>query len=339
MARRKETKVFCLLGFCLLLGWKSLAGAASVTVSNFATSITSESVAAIWVAKDRGLFRRYGLDVRFIQMPTSSVAVAALIAGEIDMGVIGPGHLLNAVSAGADVVGIANLVQKLDYRFVSRPEIKTPEDLRGKSVAISGPGAVSHIVALLSLQRLGLDANQAKIAFLTIPGTEVNRRAALETKKVDATSLNGSVGDLYARRGYTMLFNFKDSGVTMPQTMIVTTRRTIAAKPEVVEAYVKGFVEAIAYLLEPANKSSVTRVIASNLRLQDAIAAEEAYHAVVNSYDRIPYPSAEGMKLLHGLLGSLNPKLAQVRPESTVDSGLINRLESSGFIQSVYKKP
>jgi len=339
MARRKEAKVFCLLSFCLLLGWKSLAGAASVTVSNFATSITSESVAAIWVAKDRGLFRRYGLDVRFIQMPTSSVAVAALIAGEIDMGVIGPGHLLNAVSAGADVVGIANLVQKLDYRFVSRPEVKTPEELRGKRVAISGPGAVSHIVALLALQRLGLDANQAKIAFITIPGTEMNRRIALETKNVDASPLNGAIGDLYAKRGYTVLFNFKDSGVMMPQTMLVTTRQTIAAKPELIESYLKGFVEAVAYVLEPSNKNSVTRIISSNLRLDSSAAAEEAYQAVVSSYERIPYPNAEGMKMLHGILGSLNPKLTQVRPESTVDTGPISRIESSGFVQTIYKKP
>ena len=339
MRIRIQFSIISLLSFFLLLERTSFAASSSLTLSNFAMSITSESVAAVWVAKDRGLFRKYGLDVRFIQMPSSSVAVAALIAGEIDMEVIGPGHLLNAASGGADVVGVANLVQKLDYRFVSRPEIKTSEDLRGKSVAISGTGAVSHIVSLLSLQRLGLEAGQAKIAFLAIPGTEVNRRAALETKKVDATPLNGSVGDLYVKRGYTMLFNFKDSGISLPQTVVATTRRIMATKPEVLESYLKGFMEAIAYLLEPPNKSSVMRIIAANLRLNNDAAVEEAYHAVVDSYERVPYANAEGMRMLHNILGSINPKLAQVRPESTVDNGFLNRLESSGFIQSVYKRP
>ncbi len=338
-ALRKAEKLFFALGFGLILQGRSPADAASAATSNFAMSITSESITAIWVAKDLGYLRKYGLEARFIQMPRSALTVAALIAGEIDMAIIGPGHLLNAASGGADVVGIANLVQKLDYRFVGRPEVKSPEELRGRRVAISGPGSVSHIVALLALQKLSIDPERAKIAFITIPGTEVNRRAALESKSVDASPLNGGVGDLYVKRGYTLLFNFKGSGVILPQTLLATTRRTIATKPEVVESYLKAFIEAIAYILDPANKNSVMGIISSHLRLDSVAAAEEAYQAVVNSYERVPYPNAEGMKILHEVLGPLNPKLALVKPESTVDRGPISRLESSGFIQSVYKKP
>ena len=165
--------------------------------SNFSSSITSESMAAVWIAKDRGLFKKYGLDVQYILMPRSPLAVSALIAGEIDMAVIGPGHLVNAATGGTDVIGIANFAQKLDYRLNTRPEIKKKEDLRGKRIAISGPGSTSHLVSLLALQHLGLDPNAAKIAFLTISGTEINRRLALESGSIDATTLNGSIGDLY----------------------------------------------------------------------------------------------------------------------------------------------
>jgi NitT/TauT family transport system substrate-binding protein len=130
------------------------------------------------VAKEQGLFRKYGLDVQLILMPRAPLSIAALLAGEIDMAITGPGHLLNAATGGAEVIGVANFFQKLDYALTSRPEIKRPEDLAGKRVAISGPGATSHIVALVALQNLGIDPNQAKIAFLTIPGTELNRRLA-----------------------------------------------------------------------------------------------------------------------------------------------------------------
>lgn len=317
----------------------SRAVAANLTRSNFASSITSESMAAVWIAKDRGLFRKYGLDPQFIQMPRSALTVAALIAGEIDMAVIGPGHLINAATSGADLIGIANFVQKLDYRLVGKPELKRPEDLRGKRIAISGTGAVSHIVALLALQKLSFDPNQGKITFLAIPGTELNRRIALETGSVDATALNGSIGDLYAGRGYSMLFNFKGSGVTMPQTMLVTTRRTAANKPQLVEAYLKTLIEATAYLLKPQNKDTVTRIMASNLRLNSVADAEEAYQAVTNSHERVPYPNLDGMKKLHGVLSSINPKLVDVRVETVVDPGFLSKLESSGFIQSVYRKP
>jgi NitT/TauT family transport system substrate-binding protein len=308
------------------------------TRSNFASSITSESMAAVWVAKERGLFKKYGLDVQYILMPRSPLAVAALVAGEIDVAVIGPGHLVNAATGGTDVVGIANFAQKLDYRLNTRPEIKTKEELRSKRIAISGPGSTSHLVSLLALQHLAVDPNGAKIAFLTIPGTEINRRLALESGSVDATTLNGSVGDMYGQKGYPVLFNFKGSGVTMPQTMLVTTRRLASSRPQVVEAYAKTIVEAIAVMFDPVNKESVTRTIASNLRLTNPSDGDEAYQSVINSYERVPYPSLEGMHRLHGLLTTINPKLAGVKIDSVVDDSFISKLDSSGFVQSVSKK-
>ena len=293
----------------------------------------------LWIARERGLFSKYGLDVQSILMPRSAVTLASLVAGEIDMAIVGPGNLLNAAAGGADVIAVGNLVQKLDYRFVARPEVKKPEDLRGKRVAISGPGAVSHIVALLALQMLAIDPNQFKIAFLSIPGTEVNRRIAVETNAVDATTLNGSIGDIYASRGYSMLYNFKGSGVLMPSTVLTTSRRTASAKPQVIDAYLKAFAESVAYVLDPANRSMVTRSIATNLRLDKPAEAEEAYATVVNSYERVPAPNLDAMKKLHGILTSINPKLASVRPESVVDNSFVQKLESSGFIQSLVKKP
>ena len=95
-------------------------------------------------------------------------------------------------------------------------------------------------------------------------------------------------------------------------------------------------VEAEDYVLEPANKSALVRIIASNLRL-DVAAAEEPYKKIVNSYDRVPYPNVEGIETLQSVLVQINPKLSHVRAEAVVDSGLISRLEASGFIKSIYK--
>jgi NitT/TauT family transport system substrate-binding protein len=292
----------------------------------------------VWVARDRSLFKKHGIDMQFILMPRNPLAVAALIAGEIDAAIIGPGHLVNAGMSGADLIGIANFHQKLDYRLNARPDIKKPEDLRGKRIAISGPGSTSHLVSLLSLQGLNIDPVQAKIAFLTIPGTEMNRRLALETGGVDATTLRGAMGDLYANKGYGVLYNLRNTGETLPQNMLVTTRRIAANKPQVIEGYLKAMIEAIAVTLDPANKELVTRLLASKLRLTNPADAEESYYAVINSYERAPHTNVEGMKRLHTLLTQINPKVAEVRVENVIDNSFMNRLESSGFIQSVYKK-
>ena len=161
---------------------------------------------------------------------------------------------------------------------------------------------------------------------------------ALETGGVDATSLRGAVGDLYGNKGYNVLYNLKTTGATLPQNMLVTTRRTAAAKPQVIEAYLKTMIEAIAVTLDPANKELVTRLLVSNLRLTSPGDAEESYLAVINSYERAPHTSLEGMKRLQVLLTQINPKIADVRVENLIDNSFMNKLESSGYIQSVYKK-
>ena len=307
------------------------------TRSYLAGSVTSESMTALWVARERGLFKKHGLDMQFILMPRNPLAIAALLAGEIDAAIVGPGHVINAASGGADAIGIANLSQKLDYRLIARPEIKTKEDLRGKRIAISGPGSTSHLVTMLALQGLSVDATQARIAYLTIPGTEMNRRLALETNGVDATGLRGAVGDLYGNKGYTVLYNFKSTGVTLPQSMLTTTRRIAAAKPQVIDAYLKTMIEAIAVTVDPANRDMVTRLLASNLRLS-AADAEESYQAVINFYERVPHTNVEGMRRLHKLLLQINPKMGDVRVENVIDNSFLSKLETSGYIQSVYKK-
>ena len=332
------TIVWLLLTSSLLLSLGAPYALEAQTKSNLASSVTSESMTAVWVARERGLFKKHGLEMQFILMPRNPLAVAALIAGEIDAAIIGPGHLVNAGLSGADLIGVANFHQKLDFRLNSRPDIKKAEDLRGKRIAISGPGSTSHLVSLLALQGLNIDLVQGRIAFLTIPGTEINRRLALETGGVDATSLRGAVGDLYGNKGYNVLYNLKATGATLPQNMLVTTRRIAAVKPQVIEGYLKTMIEAIAVTLDPANKELVTRLLVSNLRLTSAADAEESYLAVINSYERAPQTSLEGMKRLQTLLTQINPKIADVRVENVIDNSFMNKLESSGYIQSVSKR-
>ena len=331
-------RVGVLIFFAVLFGHVPPGRLAAQTRTNLAGSVTSESMTVLWVARDRGLFHKHGLDMQFILMPRNPLAIADLLAGEIDAAIVGPGHVINAASSGADLIGIANLKQKLDYRLNARPEIKRKEDLRGKRIAISGPGSTSHLQALLALQDFNVDPTQAKVAFLTIPGTEMNRRLALETGGVDATTLTGAVGDLYGNKGYPVLYNSRNTGATLPQTMLVTTRRIAAAKPQVIEGYLKALIEGIAVTLDPANKELVLRLLASNLRLSNPADAEESYHAVVNSYERAPHTSLEGMKRLHKLMTQINPKIADVRVENAIDNSFMNKLEASGYIQSLYKK-
>jgi hypothetical protein len=124
----------------------------------------------------------------------------------------------------------------------------------------------------------------------------------------------------------------------MPQTLVLTTRCTATNKPQLVEPYLKALIEGSVFVVEPANKDTVGRILASKLRLSNSADAEKVYQSVSSSYEWIPYPNLDGMKKLHSILTSTNPKLAAVRPETAMDASFISKLESSGFIQSAYKK-
>ncbi len=136
---------FGVLIFLAALFGQALPGRlAAQTRTNLAGSVTSESMTALWVARDRGLFKKYGLDMQFILMPRNPLAVAALLAGEIDAAIVGPGHVINAASSGADLIGIANLKQKLDYRLNGRPEIKRKKTCAASASPSAAP-APRHI--------------------------------------------------------------------------------------------------------------------------------------------------------------------------------------------------
>ena len=124
-----------------------------------------------------------------------------------------------------------------------------------------------------------------------------------------------------------------------PRIYWLTSKRILASRGPIVEAQIKAFVEAIAYLQDARNKASVKRSVASNMRLNDETVIEETYQKVLQSYERAPYPNLDGMKQLQTLLTIVNPKLKDLKTETIVDGGFISRLESSGFIQNLYKKP
>ena len=109
---------------------------------------------AVWVAEDKGLFRKNGLEVEVIVTGQGGTAgISALLANDIQMVNSAGDVLVAAALRGGDTVMVASVVNKGLQRLVSKPEIKTPADLKGKRVGVTRIGAVSHSVLLMMLQR------------------------------------------------------------------------------------------------------------------------------------------------------------------------------------------
>ena len=204
--------------------------------------ITSDNAAA-FIARDTGIYARNGLDVQLIYFNSGTTAVTALITGETPFSQTAGPSVINATLNGSDTVMIAGGNVTLDYWMLSRPEIKTPEQLKGGAVAISRFGSASDFIVRYALQRLGLTPVK-DVAILQV-GSLTERFAAMETKRVQATVLAPPAMYQAQMRGFNMLVDIAALGLPYQATGVATTRKFIRERTDVIRRYIKAHIEAV----------------------------------------------------------------------------------------------
>jgi ABC-type nitrate/sulfonate/bicarbonate transport system substrate-binding protein len=288
-------------------------------------------IAALWVPKDLGIFRKNGLDVNVVLITGGVRMTQAILSGSAPMGFTGATLVASAVAGGSDAVLMLGITNRLTYDIWAKPEIKRPEDLRGKNLAVSGFGSSSHVASFLMLQHFKLDENKDKITFLVI-GDEPTRAQALIAGRIDATIVDPSVSGPLKEKGFSYLGNLQQLGVPFVNNALVSTRKYLKEQPRTAEAVVKSIVEGNAFMLNPANKPKVMGVLAKHLRLE-AKEAEKTYEDLIPKVERKPYPSMEAVKATIQVMGLKNPKIAALKPDDLVDVSILQKLEQSGFVR------
>jgi len=257
--------------------------------------------------------------------------IQAIVAGSAVAGSVGATLVSSAVAGGADTVMILGITNRLTYDIWAKPELKRPEDLKSKTLAISGFGSSSHLASFLMLKHFGLDEKRDSITFLAI-GDEPTRAQALISGRIDATIVDPSVSGPLKERSFSYLGNLQDLGVPFVNNSVATTRRFLKEHPRTAEAIVKTIIEGNAYTLNPANRTTVTAILGKNLRVPQK-EADKAYEDLLPKVERKPYPSMEAVKATVHVMGLRNPKIAQLKPEDLVDVSILQKLEQIGFIR------
>ncbi len=293
--------------------------------------ITSDNAAA-FIARDTGIYARNGLDVQLIYFNSGTTAVTALITGETPISqTAGPG-VINATMNGSDTVMIAGGNVTLDYWMLSRPEIKTPEQLKGGAVAISRFGSASDFIVRYALQRLGLTPVK-DVAILQV-GSLTERLAAMETKRVQATVLAPPAMYQAQTRGFNMLVDIAALGLPYQATGVATTRKFIRERTDTVRRYIKAHIEAVHRL--KTDRETSMKVLAKSLSLSDKQLLERTYDGAIAEH-KLPakqYPTLEGLKTI---LAS-DPKAKAAKAEDFVDLRFIKELDDSGYIDKLYRR-
>ena len=286
----------------------------------------------IWVAKDAGLFKRYGLDAELIFFRGGQLATQALVAG--DPPIVNIGTLVQPGLQGHDVVLIASSENTYYYSVVTKPAVAKVEQLKDKRLGVSGFGSASHNAALILLCRFNLEPNRD--VAVVVAGATTERLAGMESGRIDATVLTPSEIPRARKLGFVDIYDMSEMGIEVQGNGFATSRSFIKSNRETIKAALKGYVEALHYIHH--NKEETKRVSAKYMRSNDPDVLEATYTWFIRNVAKKPYPTLKGIQFLIDEIGGKLPQAKNARPEQFVDLSLLQELEKEGFFSEMGKR-
>jgi len=292
---------------------------------------------AVWVAEQKGLFRKHGIDAEVIVTGQgAATGISALLANDIQVVASAGDALVASTLQGGDTVMIAGVVNKGLQRIMARSEIKTTAELKGKKIGVTRIGAVSHSVLLMMLPRWKMSVNDVQVMQL---GSSPNMLAALDRGGIDAAVLTIPSMFVAEDRGYRVLADMGDTDIYYLHTMIATTRNYVKSNRDRVTRFLKGYLEGLAFVKQ--NKKESIDIVRKKLQLgAEQTRNLERSIELLNAkyYEAVPYPSLRGVETVLGFVEKDNPKAKGADPKSFVDDSLLREIEQSGFVKKLYDR-
>ena len=306
-------------------------GRQTVTI---AYSSISGNMAPLWITYERGFFRKYGLEARLVFIESGSSAVKGLVSTDVAFAQMAGPAVVQSRLQGSDVVMIAGVLNTLDYQLIVNKNITNPDQLKGKAMAVSRFGSSSDFATRYALDKFGL-VPQRDVRILEI-GSQPARFAALETGKVQAVMMSVPLTVKAKAAGFRALADLQMLGLEYQHTGLATTQALISSQPDLVRNVMKAYVEGIHYY-KTRRKESLA-ILAKYLNTRDTEALDEIYDELGRTLVPMkPYPTVKGIDVILQELRGREPKAKTVQPEQFVDLTFVKDLDSSGFIDRLYK--
>ena len=318
---------------CLFLACPS-AQAQKLERAVLAFGSTGPNLTTFWLAREAGLYKQYGLDVDLVFFRGSTIAINALATKDAHFGAFGASSSVLARLGGMDTVLIATATPGLLFYLVTKKEIKSGADMRGKKIGASRPGTDSDLAARVAVQKLGLSEKDVNIIAM---GTDTERLSAMGQGVVDATVV--TIGGYVAAQklGFHSILDLSQANVPYEAASMITTRSLIKENPEMVRRFVKGFVAAIQYAR--THREFTLKVLSKYMRTTDSEVLNASYDYYVGRViPRVPYVSEKGLQGVIDFIRQRNPQTPAVKAADFMDNRFIQELDDSGFINALYAK-
>ena len=280
-----------------------------------------------WIAQEAGLFKKYDLDFRLVFIPSSPVATAATINGDAEIQVTGAiGNVRAYVQGVTDLVFIGGVKNFLTHSILAKPEIKRPEDLRGRTVAVGRFGGNTHYFTIQALKKFGMDASREIQMIQTGGGPET--LAALLAGKVDAAGLVAPGDAAAVAQGFRYVINGFELRIPYGATQPVTLRSNIAKRGPVIGRFMRVMAEAAKIL--HSDKNLVYKVLGKYLRITDTKILDSAYKSEIPALERRLELNEAALQASLDEIAPLDARAKAIKPQEFIDRRYLVELEKSG---------
>jgi ABC-type nitrate/sulfonate/bicarbonate transport system substrate-binding protein len=297
----------------------------------------NETVGPMWVGIEKGTFRKYGLDVRLVQLRTGSLSMATLSSGQVQYNYGSPGNALSAAVGGMKIQCVASAVHKIPRELIARKEIRTIEDLRGKTFGVQSIGGGFWLQTMISLDQLGIDPEKYDLK-MRILGDTATVTQALGSGGVDATIVPYSFSEAAKRAGANVLADIGKLNFPYQGTTVCYLRESTASAPDQVSRLLKGLADAVVLIHDPSARPEIVEILRKAFRFPRPEDAEASYKVLNIMATLDMMPDAAAWKIVQKVIARINPKVAQVELSQVLSPGPVRTLEDSGFLAEARKK-
>jgi NitT/TauT family transport system substrate-binding protein len=267
----------------------------------------SPDMMPVLVAHHSGFFSQEGLDTRPVVFRSGVQLLQSVIGGDAQIGVCSAPEPIQAVGAGARIKvpwGNSNL---MPFAVVSRPEIRSVQELKGKKIAISSPGSLTDFLTRYVLKNRGLEPSQ--VSLLSIGGVST-RFAALLSGGVDASLISAAFFSRAKEAKLNLVLMLSDVIPEWPLSVICVREEMVSQREAEFRSFLKAYRQATARL--KTNRAVAIQALRRGLRY-DEKTANEAYDAYAKSFPEDGHVAEKGMELMFDQMlesGTLKRKLS-----------------------------
>ncbi len=327
---------FC-VSISIIFYFSSLAQSGADDIVLMAYGGHNETIGPYWVAIDKGLYQKHGIDARLLQVRNAQISLSALVSGEVPIFLPSVANVLSGVSAGAKIVCVAFPIKGISRELVVRKEIESLAALRGKTIGVQSIGGGFWLQTMMVLDGVGVDPDKIGMKMRVI-GEEPTIVQALLSANIDAAVVTLPSAAVAKRGGMRSLVNSTELRMPLQTVGICGRSERLASSLDLTTRLTKGMIDALVYTLDARNKREVAEIMKKHLRLNNDEDAETSYHSLrsIASLDIAPDPAA--WKNIQRFIARVNPKAGLVDVNESINMNIVKALEDNGYLAEARKK-